>query len=59
MATAALGLAWSVNRVFYSVGYTRSAESGGKGRYYGAAGIMAHYVLVLMSAKSAYDLIMA
>ncbi|EMD63406.1 hypothetical protein GGP41_005929 [Bipolaris sorokiniana] len=59
LATAALGAAWSVNRIFYSVGYTRSAERGGTGRYYGAAGIIAHYVLVLMSTKAAYDLIMA
>ncbi|KAL1796737.1 hypothetical protein ACET3X_005277 [Alternaria dauci] len=59
IAAAVLGAMWSVNRVFYSIGYTRSGENGGKGRYYGGLGILAHYVLILMSGKAAYDLVMA
>ncbi|KAG9189235.1 glutathione S-transferase [Alternaria panax] len=59
IAAAVLGAVWSVNRVAYAIGYSRSGEDGGKGRYYGALGIIAHYVLVLMSSKAAYDLIMA
>lgn len=56
VATAVLGGVWSVNRVIYAIGYTRSAEDGGKGRYYGALGLLAHYALVLMSGKAAWDL---
>jgi glutathione S-transferase len=59
VAAAALGAVWSVNRVVYAVGYTRSGESGGKGRYYGIAWMLAHYSLVLMSGKAVYDLVMA
>ena len=59
VATAILGAVWSVNRVVYAIGYTRSAEEGGKGRYYGAAGLIAHYVLIIMSGISAYKIAMA
>jgi glutathione S-transferase len=58
IAAAVLGAVWSVNRVIYAIGYSRSGEDGGKGRYYGALGIIAHYVLLLMSGKAAYDLVM-
>ena len=58
VAAAVLGAVWSVNRVIYAIGYARTGEDGGKGRYYGALGIIAHYVLVLMSGKAAYDLVM-
>ena len=58
VAAAVLGAFWSVNRVAYAIGYTRSAEQGGKGRYWGAAGILAHYVLVGWSAKAAFELAM-
>ncbi|KNG45366.1 membrane-associated proteins in eicosanoid and glutathione metabolism [Stemphylium lycopersici] len=58
VAAAVLGGLWSVNRVAYAIGYTRSAENGGKGRYWGAVGILAHYTMVLMSAKAAWDLVM-
>jgi glutathione S-transferase len=56
---AALGAVWSANRVVYAVGYTRRGEQGGKGRYWGAAWMIAHYSLVLMSAKVAWDFAMA
>lgn len=59
VATAVLGAAWSANRVLYAIGYTRTAETGGAGRYYGALGLIAHYAMVLMSAKTAYDFAMA
>ena len=58
VAAAVLGAVWSVNRVIYASGYSRSGEDGGKGRYYGALGIIAHYVLLLMSGKAAFDLVM-
>ncbi|KAF1831243.1 membrane-associated proteins in eicosanoid and glutathione metabolism [Decorospora gaudefroyi] len=54
---ATLGAAWSVNRVVYAVGYTRSAEEGGKGRYYGAGALLAQYTLVLVSVKAVWDLV--
>jgi glutathione S-transferase len=59
VAAGVLGAVWSVNRVVYAVGYTRSGEDGGKGRYYGALWMLAHYAMVLMSGKAAYDLVMA
>lgn len=58
-AAAVLGAVWSVNRVVYALGYTASGSDGGKGRYYGALWMIAHYALVLTSAKAAWDLIMA
>lgn len=59
VATAVLGAVWSVNRIVYAIGYTNSGEQGGKGRYYGALGIIAHYVLIVMSGISAYKISMA
>ncbi|KAF1935345.1 glutation S-transferase [Clathrospora elynae] len=59
VAVAVLGAVWSVNRVIYAVGYTNSGEQGGKGRYWGAAWMLAHYVLLGMSAKAVYDIVMA
>jgi glutathione S-transferase len=59
VATAVLGAVWSVNRVVYAVGYTRSGEEGGKGRYYGALWMIAHYALIVMSGISAYKIAMA
>jgi len=52
-----LGGVWSVNRVIYAVGYTKSGEDGGKGRYYGALWALAHYAMLLSSAKVAWNLI--
>lgn len=57
-AAAVLGAMWSVNRVIYAIGYTNGSE-GGRGRYYGALWMVAHYALVIMSGKVAYDLVMA
>jgi glutathione S-transferase len=57
IAAGALGGFWSVNRVIYGWGYTRGLE-GGNGRYYGVLWMVAHYVLVLMSAKTAWDIAM-
>jgi glutathione S-transferase len=54
-ATAALGAAWSVGRIAYGIGYTRSAERGGGGRYYGLFGTLAHYVLMVMAGISAWQ----
>ena len=48
----------SYEQVQTAIGYSRSGEDGGKGRYYGALGIIAHYVLLLMSGKAAFDLVM-
>ncbi|KAH7346945.1 glutation S-transferase [Pyrenochaeta sp. MPI-SDFR-AT-0127] len=50
-----LGAVWSVNRVIYAIGYTNSGSEGGKGRYYGALWMVAHYSMVLMAAKAAFD----
>ena len=54
-AAPVLGFTWSVNRIIYALGYTNGAE-GGKGRYYGAAGMIAQYVLFIMSAMSAWKI---
>jgi glutathione S-transferase len=51
---AVLGAAFSVGRVLYGWGYTSGPENG-KGRYYGAFGMIAQYVALLMSAKVAWD----
>ncbi|CAO2651692.1 Nn.00g042620.m01.CDS01 [Neocucurbitaria sp. VM-36] len=59
VAVGVLGAVWSVNRVVYAVGYTRSGGEGGKGRYYGALWMLAHYAMVLMAGKAAWDLAMA
>ncbi|CAA9963414.1 Glutation S-transferase [Pyrenophora teres f. maculata] len=58
VAAAVLGGLWSVNRVVYAVGYTRSGEKGGVGRYYGAGWMIAHYVLMGWSVKTVWDLVM-
>lgn len=58
-ATAVLGAVWSVNRVVYAIGYTNTAEEGGKGRYYGVLGNLVHYSLIIMSGISAYKIAMA
>ncbi|KAH7110591.1 hypothetical protein B0J11DRAFT_204813 [Dendryphion nanum] len=52
---AALGAVWSVNRVLYAVGYTNGKE-GGRGRYLGAAGILALYVLIGYSGWTAWKI---
>lgn len=59
VATAILGAVWSINRIVYAVGYSGSGEQGGKGRYYGAAWMLAHYALIIMSGISAYKIAMA
>ncbi|KAL6704895.1 hypothetical protein ACN47E_007578 [Coniothyrium glycines] len=59
VVAAGLGAVWSVNRVVYAIGYTRSGEQGGTGRYYGSLWMIAHYSLLLMSAKTAWDMAMA
>ena len=53
---AGLGLVWSVNRVVYGIGYTRGGE---KGRYYGALWMLAHYGLIILAGKTAWDVVMA
>jgi glutathione S-transferase len=55
VATAVLGAVWSVNRVIYAVGYTNGSE-GGKGRYYGIAWMFAHFGLIGMAGKAAWDI---
>jgi glutathione S-transferase len=57
-ATAVLAAAWSVNRVVYAIGYTNGSE-GGKGRYYGILWMLAHYAMIGMAGKAAWDLAMA
>lgn len=54
-----LGAVWSVNRVVYALGYTRSGEAGGKGRYYGILWFLAHYTMIFSSAKVAWNFLMA
>jgi glutathione S-transferase len=49
-----LGGVWAVNRVVYAVGYTNGSE-GGKGRYYGILWMLAHWGLIGMSGKAAWD----
>lgn len=58
MASAVLGAAWAANRVVYAIGYTNGAE-GGKGRYYGVLWMLAHFALIGMSGKAAWDYAMA
>lgn len=58
VAVALLGAVWSVNRVVYAVGYTRSGEQAGKGRYYGVTWMIAHYVMIGMAGKAAWDFAM-
>jgi glutathione S-transferase len=53
-AAAVLGGVWAVNRVVYAVGYTNGSE-GGKGRYYGILWMLAHWALIGMSGKAAWD----
>lgn len=55
VAVGVLGAVWSVNRIVYALGYTSSGSEGGKGRYYGALWMLAHYSMVLMAAKTAFD----
>jgi len=59
VATAVLGAFWSVNRIIYAIGYAKSGEEGGKGRYYGILWMIAHYSLIIMSGISAYKIAMA
>ncbi|KAF2201781.1 membrane-associated proteins in eicosanoid and glutathione metabolism [Delitschia confertaspora ATCC 74209] len=54
-AAAVMGALWVVNRIVYAVGYTRSEGSAGKGRYYGILWMLAHYGLVGMAGKVAWD----
>lgn len=54
IAAAVLGATWSLGRVFYGLGYTNGGE---KGRYWGAFGIVAHYVLYVFAAKSVWDVV--
>ncbi|KAH7065855.1 hypothetical protein BKA63DRAFT_166230 [Paraphoma chrysanthemicola] len=56
VVSAVLGGVWAANRVVYALGYTKSAEQGGKGRYYGGLAILAQYVMVIMAGKSAWDI---
>lgn len=55
LVAAGLGALWSSNRVLYAIGYTNGKE-GGKGRYMGILGLIAHYVLVGYAAKTAWDI---
>jgi glutathione S-transferase len=57
MATAILGAVWSVNRVIYALGYTNGSE-GGKGRYYGILWMIAHYAMIGMAGKAAWNMAM-
>ena len=59
VATAVLGALWSVNRVIYGIGYTSTASTDSKGRYKGALWMVAHYAMILMAGKAAYDFTMA
>jgi glutathione S-transferase len=56
-AAATLGAIFSVGRVLYGWGYTNGPENG-TGRYYGAPGMLAHYIMVFFSAKVAWDFVM-
>jgi glutathione S-transferase len=58
VATAVAGGLWSVNRVIYALGYTNGAE-GGKGRYYGILWMIAHYAMVGMAGKAAWNFAMS
>jgi glutathione S-transferase len=58
VAAAVLGAVWSVNRVVYALGYTNGSE-GGKGRYYGALWMIAHYVLIGYAGTAAWKIAMA
>lgn len=51
-SAAVLGAAWSVGRLFYAWGYNNGKPEG-KGRYNGAPGLVAHYVLLVWSAWTA------
>ena len=55
LVTAGLGAFWSVNRVLYGLGYTRTATTGGAGRYNGALWMVAHNAMVVMAGMAAYN----
>ena len=58
VSAAVLGAVWSVNRVIYAIGYTNGSE-GGKGRYYGALWMLAHYILMGYAGTAAWKIAMA
>ncbi|PVI05028.1 membrane-associated proteins in eicosanoid and glutathione metabolism [Periconia macrospinosa] len=53
---AALGATWSVGRILYAWGYNNDKEEG-KGRYNGAPGLLAHYVLCVSSVVAVWQLV--
>ena len=55
-AAAVLGATWAVNRVVYALGYTNGTKEG-KGRYYGALGMLAHYVMIGLAGTSLWHLL--
>lgn len=56
-AAAVLGGLFSVGRVLYGWGYTLGKQNG-VGRYYGAVGMLAHYVTMVLAGKVAWGLAM-
>jgi len=55
-AAAVLGATWAVNRVVYALGYTNGPK-GGKGRYYGSLGLLAHYIMIVLAGTSLWQLL--
>ncbi len=58
VVTAGLGALWSVSRVLYAIGYTNTADTGGKGRYNGGLGLIVQYALPLVSGWVAWNFAM-
>jgi len=59
VASSAVGGVWTIARILYAVGYTRSDKSNGSGRYAGSAFWFAQFGLYGMVGKMAFDAIMA
>jgi glutathione S-transferase len=59
VTSATLGAVWSVCRIVYAVGYTRSGNKHPSGRYAGAGAWCAQFGLFGLASKTGYNLLMA
>ena len=59
ITSATLGAVWSVCRILYAVGYTRSGNKNASGRYAGAGAWLAQFALFGVAGKIGYHLLMA
>jgi glutathione S-transferase len=59
ITSATLGAVWSVCRILYAVGYTRSGNKEASGRYAGAGAWFTQFGLFCLASKIGYDLLTA